>query len=154
MDEDERKSFFQDYIDRLKKKDEEKRQQLLNAQNFGNVFGTTSLIDNTSKGGKWYFYNDQAIVFGEIEFKKVWGNRLLEDHWRLSDKEVDVIDGNDLTESDAEDKVNPKYELATYLAVIPSKESEITKLKEDRNEALYQLGLIYKEQFKIDQFLK
>ncbi|CAM1361796.1 type IX secretion system periplasmic lipoprotein PorW/SprE [Tenacibaculum xiamenense] len=149
MSDDERKEFFQEYIDKVKKEDEERRQQLLNAQNFGSSFGSTSLIGSNAKGGKWYFYNDQTIQFGKVEFQRVWGNRPLEDNWRLSDKDGSLIAEDDTTDSESEEeKVNPKYELATYLDAIPTKEEDITKLKEDRNDALYQLGLIYKEQFK------
>ena len=150
MNSDERTSFFQDHINRLKKEDEEKRQQLLNRQNFGSSFGSNnSLIRNSTKGGKWYFYNEQTLAFGEIEFRKIWGNRLLEDYWRLSEKETGLVNDNQLSNGDSgEGKVNPKYELSTYLDAIPTEKSKITLLEEDRNEALYQLGLIYKEQFK------
>ena len=41
--------------------------------------------------------------------------------------------------------------MTTYIDAIPTNKKEITKLVEEKNEALYQLGLIYKEQFKNNQ---
>ena len=41
-----------------------------------------------------------------------------------------------------------RYDLASYLETIPTQKEKIDTLKIDRNDALYALGLIYKEQFK------
>ncbi len=142
---DERTSFFESYIERIKKEDEENQQQLLNAQNFGNSFGGSASVNNSNKG-KWYFYNTQALGFGKVNFQKVWGTRPLEDNWRLSDKSNNVIDK--VVDSSTEPVVNKRYELATYLNEIPSDKKKIASLVDDRNDALYHLGLIYKEQFK------
>ncbi len=54
------------------------------------------------RSGKWYFYNTAALSYGYSEFQKRWGNRKLEDYWRLSDKRLvmqsygdDFTDGSD-----------------------------------------------------------
>lgn len=141
----ERTSFFEAYIEKIKKEDEEKRQQLLNAQNFGSGFGGGASINNNANKGKWYFYNTQALGFGRPEFQKTWGTRPLEDNWRLSDKSISVAD--DVSEDDNETKINKRYELSTYLDAVPTDEKVISDLVQERNDALYQLGLIYKEQF-------
>lgn len=146
MNKEERTAFFEAYIEKIKKEDEDKRQQILNSQNFGSSFGGGSAV-NTNNSGKWYFYSNQTLAFGRGEFQRVWGNRPLEDNWRISDKSV--IGNSEFDElASAEDKVDQRYELSTYLEAIPTDLKEIEKLKVDRNEALYQLGLIYKEQFK------
>lgn len=145
MTPDERTSFFEVYIEKIKKEDEEKRQQILNAQNFGSSFGGGASINNTANKGKWYFYNTQALGFGRAEFQKVWGTRPLEDNWRLSDKSISVAD--DVSDNDKETKINKRYELSTYLDAIPTDKKVINDLVQERNDALYQLGLIYKEQF-------
>ena len=148
MTSDERTSFFEAYIEKIKKQDEDNRQLLLNAQNFGSSFGGGTAIKNNS-GNKWYFYSTQTVAFGKGDFQQVWGNRPLEDNWRLSDKSsntnTDISNSSNTTE-----QVNVRYELATYLDAIPTDEKEIDQLVIDRNDALYQLGLIYKEQFKND----
>lgn len=117
----------------------------MNLQNFGNSFGGGASINSATNKGKWYFYNTQALNFGKAEFQKVWGTRPLEDDWRLSDKSINTVEN---TSANAEGtKVNTRYELSTYLDAIPTDEQVITNLVLERNEALYQLGLIYKEQF-------
>ncbi|MBA6156244.1 tetratricopeptide repeat protein [Tenacibaculum sp. S7007] len=147
MSPDERTSFFEDYIEKIKNEDEERKQQILNAQNFGSSFGGGASINNSANAGKWYFYNTRALGFGKVEFEKIWGTRPLEDNWRLSDKST--IDDISVSGDDSnEEKVNPRYELSTYLDEIPTDKNEIDGLIAGRNEALYQLGLIYKEQFK------
>ncbi|WP_435261060.1 tetratricopeptide repeat protein [Tenacibaculum sp. nBUS_03] len=148
MSKDEQISFFEKYIEKIKKEDEENKQQMLNSQNFGSSFGGIG-TNNRSKKGKWYFYNTQSVAFGKVSFERVWGNRPLEDNWRLSDKNSGGSEeslGDE--EASSEPKVDPRYELTTYLDAIPSDSKDISKLSDDRNEALYQLGLIYKEQFK------
>ncbi|CAL2091803.1 T9SS lipoprotein precursor SprE [Tenacibaculum sp. 190524A02b] len=147
MSKDEQTAFFEKYIEKIKKEDEERRQQMLNAQNFGSAFGSTFIGKNTTKKGKWYFYNTQSVAFGKVEFERVWGNRPSEDNWRLSEKNNKLIT-NDEEASEEEKKEDPRYIVTTYLDAIPKEPKELDKLREDRKAALYQLGLIYKEQFK------
>ena len=139
----EQETFFQKYIDNLKKKDEEAAQLKLNQQAFGASFGGNSLQSNNK--GKWYFYNSQSLSFGKAEFKKNWGDRKLEDNWRWSSKASENVAE---TDSIQENKVNLRYDLASYLKTIPTDKGVIDTLTTDRNQALYELGIIYKEQFK------
>ena len=135
--------FFQNYIDKLKKEDEEAAQLKLNQIAFGGDFGGNSL--QSSKKGNWYFYNNQSLSFGKTEFQKVWGNRKLEDNWRWSSK---IAFSNNKTDSLEVNTKDLRYDLASYLKTIPTNEKDIDTLKTDRNQALYELGVIYKEQFK------
>ena len=140
LSKEEQKKFFEDYIKKIKKADEEAAQLRLNQLAFAN--NTSSL--QSAKKGSWYFYNNQSLSFGKTEFKKIWGTRKLEDNWRWSDKAT--IASN--IETEKADKINEKYNLDSYLKTIPTETSVIDSLKIDRNQALYELGLIYKEQFK------
>ena len=144
MSHEEREDYFKAYIEKIKKRDEEEAQKRLNAVNFGSSFGGGGIQSNN--GGKWYFYNVQSLGFGKGEFSRVWGNRPLEDNWRWSDKNI-------IKETDAKDAVTisqkiSKYEVSTYTKTIPSDKKVIDSLVFDRNQALFELGLIYKEQFK------
>lgn len=144
MSDEEREDYFKVYIEKIKKRDEEEAQKRLNAVNFGSSFGGGGTQSNS--GGKWYFYNVQSLGFGKGEFTRVWGNRPLEDNWRWSDKNI-------LKQSAAIDSVSisqkiAKYEVSTYVKTIPSDKKVIDSLVFDRNQALFELGLIYKEQFK------
>ena len=115
---------------------------------FGNLNNDNSSDSNT--GGTFYFYNVQAAGFGEQNFKQIWGNRTLEDNWRLSDKQSigNFADANQLaTLVDAIDD-DKKFDLDYYLNRIPKEQKEIDSISLMRNDAYYNLGLIYKEQFK------
>jgi tetratricopeptide (TPR) repeat protein len=140
--------FFQKHIDALKAQEEKEKEQIVNA-GFGGVASTVS--KQNSGSGKWYFYNTQVLGFGIQEFQRIWGNRPLEDNWRLSDKNTirSIIDSeDDNIEIDVQIEESKKYDLAAYLERIPTEKSKIDSLFTLRNEAYYQLGLIYKEQFK------
>lgn len=143
LSKEEQETFFKKYIANLKKKDEESAQLKLNQQAFGASFGDNSLKSN--KKGKWYFYNSQSLGFGRTEFKKTWGNRQLEDDWRWSSK---ISTSNTKKDTLKVNAISLRYDLASYLKTIPTDKNKIDTLILDRNQALYELGLIYKEQFK------
>ena len=143
LSKEEQETFFKKYIANLKKKDEESAQLKLNQQAFGSSFGGNSL--KTNKKGKWYFYNSQSLGFGKTEFKKTWGNRQLEDDWRWSSK---ISTSNTKKDTLKVNAISLRYDLASYLKTIPTDKNKIDTLILDRNQALYELGLIYKEQFK------
>ncbi|MFY7671843.1 tetratricopeptide repeat protein [Tenacibaculum sp. MEBiC06402] len=147
MSSDERTSFFESYIEKIKEDDEKKRQRLLNSQDFGSQFGGGSSFGGSNNQGKWYFYNTQSVGFGKVAFQKTWGSRTLEDNWRWSDK--NEVGQETVTEDGTKtEKTDSRYVVDTYLKKIPSDPIVIATLKKERNDALYQLGLIYKEQFK------
>ena len=145
MSSEEQISYFQNYIDSLKTADEA-QEQLLNT-GFGSV--EKSRNQQKSNKGKWYFYNTQVMGFGAQEFQQIWGNKPLEDNWRLSDRSVIITGSNQndvITNVEIED--SKKYDIESYLSLIPTDKIEIDSLFSTRNEAYYKLGLIYKEQFK------
>lgn len=141
----EQKLYFENYIEKLKKEDEERAQQELNKLAFG---GSGDNFLQSNNQGKWYFYNTQSLGFGKMEFKRIWGNRALEDNWRWSSKINISASDKDAVQVAAK---STRYDLASYLNAIPSEKNIIDSLKTDRNQALYELGLIYKEQFKNPQ---
>jgi TolA-binding protein len=148
LSKDEQKLFFESYIEKLKKADEEAAQLRLNQL----AFGDSGDGLQSSNKGKWYFYNSQSLSFGKTEFQKIWGSRKLEDDWRWSKKAT--IGGASEKDSTPVNKVNLKYDLDAYLSSIPVKKEKIDSLQTERNQALYELGLIYKEQFKNQNLAK
>ena len=67
--------------------------KIQNEENIENnlFFNSNSENSGSKKGpsagaGSFYFYNSTTVAFGKEEFRKRWGNRKLEDNWRLSDK--------------------------------------------------------------------
>ena len=147
LSEEEQKTFFENYITKLKKADEDAAQLRLNQLAFGNTGGGLQSADK----GNWYFYNNQSLSFGKTEFQKIWGTRKLADNWRWAEK---ATIGGATQDSTQVTKTNVKYDLKTYLSAIPTDEFVIDSLKIYRNQALYELGLIYKEQFKNQNLAK
>ena len=152
MSKEEQTLFFNNYIKELKKKDEEAQIIADNKKStsFGNSFSNPSSKQST-KGGKFYFYNAQTLAFGKAEFAKTWGNRALVDNWRLSDKKI-ASEEDKTKESNKEEDItdSKKYDLNFYLSKIPTDKNVIDSISNQRNNAYYKLGLIYKEKFKKD----
>ena len=99
------------------------------------------------KNNNFYFYNPTTVAYGKNEFLKLWGDRKLQDNWRLSDQRATILGdnkGNVETAASEEEFFNPE----TYLAALPTKQSDIDSIIKERNFAYYQLGVIYKEKFK------
>ncbi|QMU64411.1 MAG: tetratricopeptide repeat protein [Flavobacteriaceae bacterium] len=145
LSKEEQIQFFEKYVAEIKAADEALAQQQLNNLSFGSAFGSGSQQSFGNKG-KWYFYNTQSMGFGEVEFQRIWGNRPLEDNWRWSDKTKINLQKDDTKDTVTVDK--SKYDVNTYISKIPTEKKEIDSLIYFRNEALFELGLIYKEQFK------
>jgi len=100
-------------------------------------------------GGKFYFYNSTTVAFGKQEFKKVWGDRKLEDNWRRSDKMTSSINPEEIiAEEGVPISENELFKPETYISRIPTEAVVIDSITKERDFAYYQLGLIYKEKFK------
>ncbi|MDP5093978.1 MAG: tetratricopeptide repeat protein [Polaribacter sp.] len=147
LSKEDQKAFFEKYIEKIKKEDEATAQLRLNQLAFGN--NNTSLA--SANQGKWYFYNTQSSSFGATEFRKIWGNRRLEDDWRWAEKAKNAIQEKEITEVSQK---NERYDLDAYVSKIPTEKEVIDSLYFDRNQALYELGLIYKEQFNNPKLAK
>jgi tetratricopeptide (TPR) repeat protein len=114
-----------------------------------NPRATPGGIGNKPGGSSsFYFYNPTTVAYGKNEFLKIWGDRQLQDNWRLSDQRAN-IKSDDKQEAVAtasgEDK---RFDPQTYLATLPTTQIEIDSIFKERNFAYYQLGIIYKEKFK------
>ncbi|NRD22136.1 tetratricopeptide repeat protein [Winogradskyella litoriviva] len=121
------------------------------SQGIGNPAGTTrdlQTLSGSKNNSTFYFYNTTTVAYGKSEFLKIWGDRKLQDNWRHSNQRADVtntVKSDSLTDSSVEDlRFNPE----TYLASLPTKQTEIDSIAKERNFAYYQLGIIYKEKFK------
>lgn len=165
----ERLAIFEIFVNDLKQKAEEEKEQAEAAErnsNSGlitnsNVPGSNNAV--SARGGLpgqaalFYFYNPTTVAYGKNEFVKVWGKRALEDNWRWSSRGAAATStntsaaANDLLASASdEEKFDPQF----YISRIPSEEKEIDSISKERNYAYYQLGLIYKEKFKEYQLSK
>ncbi len=118
--------------------------------------------DNISQEGKWYFYNQTALTFGRTEFRRLYGNRTLEDNWRRSNKTTistaaaidnsETDDGNngeeqEIAEEDAvavvADNKKPEY----YLRNLPLTDSLLDISNDKIANAYMKAGMAYYEKF-------
>jgi tetratricopeptide (TPR) repeat protein len=123
----------------------------LNNNRFRNAGGppgaSKDLLATGGGNSTFYFYNPTTVAYGKSEFLKLWGDRKLQDNWRLSDQRADIINNTKdevATTTPEEERFNPEI----YIAALPTKQSDIDSIIKERNFAYYQLGIIYKEKFK------
>lgn len=112
---------------------------------------------SASKSGasNFYFYSQNAVSFGKLEFKKRWGNRDLKDDWRwasassLPNKSAASNDDGVKSGTEQEDvaEENLRYSVDFYKGQIPTDVNELAAIKKDRDFAYFQLGSIYSEKF-------
>ena len=153
MTEEERTAYFDLHIQELKRKAEAEaaEQERRSAEGFAAFAETQGGKQNK---GKFYFYNITSLGYGKNEFRNRWGDRVLEDNWRWSNRNRILVteDTGELVAAvqDQEENVTEeqKYSLEYYLDRIPTDPKVIDSLADERNFANYQLGLIYKEKFK------
>ncbi|MDG1503148.1 MAG: tetratricopeptide repeat protein [Flavicella sp.] len=156
MSEAAQKSYFQSHIDSLQKKDAEEKEAIAFQKNLEQYEGLNSASVSRQPAigskGKWYFYNKQTLGFGAQEFKNVWGSRPFKDNWRWSDSAA-IPQKNSREESkespdEGVEEIPERYKVSFYLRQLPASEKEVDSISQLRNNTHYQLGLIYKEQFK------
>jgi tetratricopeptide (TPR) repeat protein len=178
MSKDERVTFFENYIKKLKEEAQSvfakksasqmalvgsnsrmQRGKLSNAGSAISSRGKTSPAmnprNNNSGGTLFFFYDNNQAQKGLLTFKQTWGNIPLTDNWKYGGAR---LNSNAEGEEEAEEvdpfANDPKYQAETYIAEIPSDQNIIDSLWIDRNFAYYQLGVIYKEKFKEYQLAK
>ncbi|MBA0882291.1 type IX secretion system periplasmic lipoprotein PorW/SprE [Flavobacterium undicola] len=108
----------------------------------------------------FYFYNPSTVSFGKVAFKKNWGKRVAGGFWRLSSS-TNITNAAVAQDSTAvpeqelvsdkiskEKETEPKYTADFYLKQLPVAATAIDSIAKERNDAYYQLGVIYKEKFK------
>ena len=155
-----RLEYFTTFTEELKRKEEEakEKEEASKRENTGLAIANNTDLSKVSTralpgaGGKsqtsdFYFYNQKTVAFGKNEFLRIWGDRNLQDDWRLSDKRInegssgadDLVAG-----ASEEERFDPEF----YISKIPTDQKILDSLSKSRNFAYYQLGTIYKEKFK------
>ena len=140
-------NLFKNHIAYLKARETDSIKQVLIKLQQQKLEANSFLGANASKTS-FYFYNKQLVGFGEQEFRKIWGNRKLVDNWRYSDNLNLTLANKSAPKDSAKVEINPKFNLNYYLSKIPTSAKEIDSLTKQRNDAYFELGVIYKEQFK------
>ena len=138
---------------------EQREEEMALAMEQGIGFMDNSPSSSNQPGGKWYFYNTQAMSMGRTEFVNKWGNRKLEDNWRLSDKrgmlgttEEEVAENEGGEPGDTTNvSLSPVTDPETreyYLASIPRTQEQFEASQQMEIEAYHQLGFLYLEELQ------
>ncbi len=146
---------------RIAREREEERKRSEAAQQQSQA--SSSMVPGASGGSlggnaAWYFYNPSTMSFGFTEFRRIWGERRLEDNWRRSNKEAILpVAGGGSTEpgtgeagKDSVAKLTPADSLLAarkkYSDAIPRSDEMKKAYADSVSNAWYDLGFIYKEQ--------
>jgi tetratricopeptide (TPR) repeat protein len=151
MSESDQVAFFTDYTNKLKAQaieDSIARVKVEEGIANNEFYKKAKKESGNETSGKFYFYNSSTVSYGKQEFRKIWGDRKLEDNWRLSSKRSKLEEISDVEANENPIAKSEVFNLETYLERIPKDEKVIDSLTNERNFAYYQLGLIYMEKFK------
>ncbi len=99
--------------------------------------------------GGWYFYNPSAISFGRNEFYAKWGERELQDLWRISNKRI-ISFGETATsgqEQSMSENSDGKVSRASLIQNIPTTPEKMEESKEKVALSHYNIGVIFKDRF-------
>lgn len=142
--------------EKARKEKEERDKELAMQSALG--YTNYNQLNNSGSSGKWYFYNSTLMAAGKTEFMRKWGNRKLEDNWRISNKTVISFDDlanmnnpnakQDTTEYDEDGNPIQKRETDPekeryYTQDLPLTPGAIDTSNMMIAEALYQAAIIY-----------
>ncbi len=112
--------------------------------------GGRSQTPGAGEGG-WYFYNPSAISFGRNEFYAKWGERELEDLWRISNKRVMAFgDTGDMVMDESEqDQPGGAITRASLLKNVPTTPEQMQESNKQMANAYYNAGMVFKQKLKM-----
>lgn len=154
MSKEDLNAFIDKIIESVVRKEAEERQKMAEqmlADQLNTGYGQQVLQDPTA-AGQWYFYNPNIRTQGEMEFRRKWGNRKLEDNWRRLNKGVSTGPAeSNLAESgrnggqEESGKALSNKSREYYLKDIPFTDS-LREISNKRiEEALFNAGTLYFE---------
>lgn len=143
--EDELKELAVDIITKRKEEALENGAVEKPATRKSNIFAT-----NRSNGGrsKFFAYNPVSLNQGKIEFKRLWGDRVLEDDWRRSLRSNANQESEDLLNDESEEEEGITVsddEIRELLRDIPRTETQLSAANIRIENALFQLGVLFRE---------
>lgn len=129
-------------------------------RDFANPFGMEE--NSPAEGDTWYFYNLAAVSRGRSQFLTKWGQRVLEDNWRRSQRQTRIaFQGDDIlntvdtisqsTERVTFDGPDTEDRTAALMATIPFSEDDKAASLKQIEDAYFQLGSIYNFQLEEDE---
>ena len=136
---------------------EEAKKQALKTQNTKSKTSPNprSATNLTARSGNvessFFAYNERSLKKGKKDFDRTWGDRILVDDWRRvpissSGEFVDSNDGGSFNREVSKSDINKIF------AGVPKNETEKNAANRKIEEALYNLGGLYRD--KLDNYIK
>lgn len=133
-----------------KKREEELAAKSAQDAKIGDAKAPTPLAG--ARPSNFYFYNETFLKKGKKDFAKAWGNRKLEDNWRRSNRPLagveDLAGTGPAAGADSRSDELSELELSEMFKSIPSNEAELGLLRASTYDAMYQLGVLYREKLQ------
>ncbi len=131
---------------------EEQRRREQERLNLGSAaFFTPQMRTDFAGETGWYFYNRNTMIAGTAEFRRRFGNRPLEDLWRIGSKQmVSSGTGNVIEEPGSEETVgtSDRLDRASLLQNIPLTPEKIEESSNRISQALFNQGMILIERLR------
>ena len=136
------------FTSRLAKEEASKKKKKRRADSGGGSQQNSSFFQGESTSTTdWYFGNLSAVSTGQGEFKRVWGNIVLEDNWRRSAKSASMGPGAVVAKVEETEKVVQPAEEVTpekaKNAAFKELYAKLPKTMEEKKEALSKIEEAY-----------
>lgn len=134
--------------ERARREEQEDRDRFIQFQQ------TQRFQQNQTQEGKWYFYNQSSLSFGQSEFRSRWGQRKLEDNWRRKNRRVmspdPILTTADNVAADGGEavKVVDSKSREYYLQHLPLTDSLKALAHSQIVEAMLRVGDVYQNDLK------
>jgi tetratricopeptide (TPR) repeat protein len=158
MSPEQRVTYFEEYIQKLKLSDSIKnvKAELATKKQEEPKLETNNVATKSTKvlPSNFYFYNEKAIAFGANSFKKAWGDRSKMGYWRtkqtIANTTLDTLtfEKVNLQNDETKEQTPEKYTTDYYLQKLILGDSKKDSITKQTNYANCQLGINYKDKFK------
>ena len=111
---------------------------------------------NNTAGGVWYFDNPSAMASARSEFVRRWGDRPLQDFWRIRSRgEIGSTNQAEIARApvvpleqqmSAEERAN--MQMQQYLKDIPLSTADLLRSEKESEDAYFRLGTIYSQKLR------
>ncbi len=141
----ERDALISKLIEQHRQRQREKRQQQASANRYAGRSGSRQMGRAGRSANNWYFYSQTARQQGKNDFKRRWGDRPLQDNWRLGSKSTGGFE--DMSNPSAApkekkqqlNKTNRKY----YTQDLPTTDSAMKASDRKIQDAYFRVASIY-----------
>ncbi len=142
--------IIQELREEEQRRQQEEREQQAAMRDAARMARDTRRMGDQERG--WYFYNATTMTNGEMEFFSKFGDRPLEDMWRISNRQM-MADGfgmdffDDMAEEEPEEELD-QYDAETYLRNIPNTEKQMEASNNRKSQAYFNKAMLFKDQLR------